>query len=421
MCLKYRAEIKSGMSAHELFRYESRSIRLAFSGGELKTKESDSSAGFAVRVLEDGKLGFGHCQHESGVPEALAQARQLSRFSVKSGLSFATGAAFVEPDIEDASFVPDDYEPLRSIVDEAKDAAASKGGKPRVMASAEKARIHVENTSGFSGSYSKTIFSLYVESMHNDGYGFSFLATHRRPSVAAQIGLKAAEMAVSMQNAGKPESGAYTVVMEPEALENLVDTVIPSLSGDWKRRGITTLGPGKKRFSDMLTICDDALSAGINARPFDDEGTPSARRVLIDRGEVKSFLYDRETSALEYGSAKDSGACSRESYDSPPSIGASNIVISPGDWNDLNEIDRFLEVRSAHGSHTANLTTGDIGLEVSAAFLVEKGKRRPVKNFMLSGNVFDMFANIEGIEKKQHVFGSLVAPRMAFKDVRVVS
>jgi predicted Zn-dependent protease len=40
---------------------------------------------------------------------------------------------------------------------------------------------------------------------------------------------------------------------------------------------------------------------------------------------------------------------------------------------------------------------------------------------MLSANVFDMFSGIEAIEKKQRTYGSLIAPRIAFRDVRVVS
>ena len=80
-----------------------------------------------------------------------------------------------------------------------------------------------------------------------------------------------------------------------------------------------------------------------------------------------------------------------------------------------------LEVHYAHGSHTANVTTGDIGLEVSAAFMVDKGERKPVKGFMLSGNVFDWFKEIEGLEKKQKTYGSLISPRIAFRDVHVVA
>jgi PmbA protein len=407
------------MSGHEIFSYSSRSVRLAFSGGELKIREADSSSGYAVRVLDGGKLGFAYCQQEADLEKTLESAKSLSRFSVKSAFSFAPTASYGRPDISDAALDADGFDSLRAVVDEAKDAASSKGGKPRVISSMENAAVKLENSAGFSGGYDRTTISLYTECMHGDGFGFSYLASNRMPKDAAAHGLEAAEMALAMQNAGKPESGAYTLVMEVEALESLLETLMPSLSGDWKRRGITKLSAGAKHFCESLTICDDGLSQGINARPFDDEGTPSEKRILIENGVVKSFLYDRETAAL--AGVGESGMCGRESYDSPPSIGGSNLVVSPGDRKDLGDIERFIEVHYAHGSHTANITTGDIGLEVSAAFLVEKGKRKPIKGFMLSGNVFDMFANIEAMESRQKVYGSLIAPRMAFRDVRVVS
>ena len=74
-----------------------------------------------------------------------------------------------------------------------------------------------------------------------------------------------------------------------------------------------------------------------------------------------------------------------------------------------------------HGSHTANATTGEFGLDVTVAFLVEKGKHTPVRGFMLSGNVFEMFANIEAVEKEVHVLGGLVVPRMAFNGLKIVA
>ncbi|MFH0884298.1 MAG: TldD/PmbA family protein [Candidatus Micrarchaeota archaeon] len=407
------------MPGNEIFRFDSNAIRLSYSGGELKTKESDSSTGFAVRVLEGGRIGFGHCQHESEIQNTLAQAKSLSRFAVRSGFTFAPKGDYKIPDILDSSVDLEDAGPLRMLVDQAREAASSLGGKPRVISSLERTNIRLDNSEGLSGSYAKTVFSMYVECMHDDGFGFHYASSHHVPKDVAQYGLKAAEMASSMRKAGKPESGTYTIVMGPEALENLIETLLPSLSGDWKRRGITKLADKKYRFSEKLSIYDDALAPGISARPFDDEGTPSERRALIEKGEVKSFLYDRETAALD--NVKDSGSCMRGSYDSPPGIGASNLIIAPGDWDDLAAIGRHLEIRSAHGSHTANPTTGDIGLEVSAAYLVDKGQKKPLKGFMLSGNVFDMFANIEAVESEQKVYGSLIAPRMAFRDVRVVS
>jgi PmbA protein len=407
------------MPEHEIYSVRSESARLVFSGGELKVKESDSGTGFGVRILENGKLGFSYCQSEEKLHAAIGEARRLSGFSVKSGFSFTPKSPSRALDISDETLSNPDFEMLKNYVEDTRRAVESKGGKARIISSIESAEVKIENSAGFSGAYHKTVFSIYAECMHGDGFGHSYLTSHHPPPDLHEFGLKAAEMALSMQGAGKPDTGNYTIVMQPEALDSLLETLIPSFSGDWKRRGMTKLSVGG-RLHESLTIGEDGIaSEGINARPFDDEGTPSQRRFLVENGEVKSFLYDRETAALEGIDA--GGSCSRQSYDSAPSIGASNLVISSGSWKDLNELGRFIEVHDAHGSHTANLTSGDIGFEVSGAFLVEKGNRKPVKGFLLSGNVFDMFSNIEGIEQKQHVFGSLIAPRIAFRDVKVVS
>jgi PmbA protein len=314
-----------------------------------------------------------------------------------------------------------DYGELRGYVEEARKAAESHGGKSRIMLSCMNSSLELENTAGFSGAYDKTEFSIYAECMHGEAFGFAYATSNHAPapSLPGETGLEAADMAKAMWNASKPEAGSYTVVLEPEALDSVLEILIPSFSGDWKRRKVTRLRQGARPFSDRFTLCDDGLAQGTDARPFDDEGTPSVRRPLVDRGRIASFLFDRETAALAHEDR--SGACSREGYDSAPAINHSNIVISAGDRKDFSDLGRHLEIHSMHGSHTANATTGDFGLDVSVAFLVEKGRRVPVRGFMLSGNVFDMFADIEAIEKNVHILGGLVAPRMAFGGLKVVS
>jgi PmbA protein len=407
------------MPEHETYSYSSDSASLAFTGGELKTKESHSSCGYGVRTLQDGRLGFGYCQNKQHIPRAIDEAAKMARFSVKSSFSFQSKQPYSPADVYDPALDPSDFSTFRDYVEIAKASASSFGGMPRVISSMESAVIGLENSSGFSGEYKKTVFSMYIECLHGDGFGFSYLSSTHRPSYISDAGLKAADMARSMQGAKKPESGSYTVVMELPALESLLEALLPSFSGDWRRRGITKLAAGKKMFSEDLTITEDGLAPAINRRPFDDEGAPSAKRMLVDNGVVRSFLYDRETAALE--GVAESGACARPSYHIPPSIGSSNIVIQPGGCKDLAELGRHIELHNAHGSHTANLTTGDIGLEASTAFLVDNGNRQPIKGFMLTANVFDLFANIEAIESYQKTYGPIIAPRIAFRNVRIVS
>ncbi len=414
--------------AYEVYTAKISTTTLTHSGGTLKTKERDISKGYAIRALKDKRLGFAYCQKEDDIDHTIARAAKASRYGTESEFSFAGRLKESEskpsriPKISlvDKKIDSLDFEELRGILDSVLDQAQSKGGKARVILSAGIGELGIENTTGFSGSYQKTYISLFADCMHGNGNGFSSYSSFTRPKSFESFGLEAAEMAKSMRGTGKPAAGAYTTILRPEAIMDILDIFIPSFSGDWKRRGITQLVAGKRRFSDELTISDDPLSAASDARPFDDEGTPSRKKVLVQKGIVHSFIYDRETAALARTHGE-GGGCSRSSYDSAPSSDNSNIVIAGGDIKDLEDgFRKHIEIFSMHGSHTANQTTGDFGLEVNAAILRENGKARPIRGFMISGNVFDMFSRIVGIEKKQRIHGDLISPRIAFGNVRVV-
>ena len=402
----------------EIYFEKTESTSLTYSGGELKIKEVSMDSGYGIRAIDDKRIGFSYCQREDQIHETIEKAKKISRFSPQTDFSFAPKASYKIPDIFDGSLDPNNFDFLKDLIHEAKEGTEIFGGKPRITISTEKSSYSLQNEEGFEGEYSKTDFSIYIECMHGDGLGIEYMDSNKRPDSVKQIGLSAAGKARDMQGAKKPEPGNYTVIAQIEALDSLVETLLPSFSGDWKRRGITKISKTYK-FSDKLNILEDGLSIGTEARPFDDEGVPSKKRPIVENGEVKSFFYDRETAALE--GIDDCGTCTRASYDDRPSIGSSNIVIPSGDCKDLSELGKHIELHYAHGAHTANLTTGDIGLEVSSAFLVDGDKRTPLKGFMLVGNIFDMFKNIEAIETKQRRYGWFLSPRIAFGNIRAVT
>lgn len=409
---------------HEVFRLSSESAGMVFTGGELKTKEAGSDAGFGLRVLKGGRVGFSYCQEERGLHGALEEAANCAQFSPKTGFSFTPrpkSAPRLHFPIYDDSLDPADFPAVKGFVDEARSAAESLGGNARIILSIDRSSAELENSAGFMGSYRKSGISVYAECMHGDGFGFGYFSSFARPKEVASVGRRAAEMAKAMQGAARPPPGNYTVVFQPEALHSLMDILLPSFSGDWKRRGMTKLEKGRKHFHSQVSLCDDAAAQASAARPFDGEGTPSERFWLVKNGVVESFLYDRETAAL--ARARGSGACARPGYDSPPAVSPSNITIAPGTWKDFGGLGPHIELHHAHGAHTANPTTGDIGLEASVAFLVDRAgkERKPLKGFMLTGNVFDMLNGIEAMESRQHVYDNIIVPRIAFSGIRVVS
>ena len=116
----------------------------------------------------------------------------------------------------------------------------------------------------------------------------------------AALGTTAAQKAVASRNPVAIEPGMYTVVLEPQAVADLV----PLLGGAFnaraadegrgtfsKRGGGTRLG--EKVMDERVTIYSDPTDPDLLAQPFDAEGLPLKRRVWVENGVLKNFSYSR--------------------------------------------------------------------------------------------------------------------------------
>jgi PmbA protein len=411
-------------SGNETFCSEESSISLKFSSGEMKSKEQTGEKGYGIRALRDGRLGFAYCESEAGIGKARETAASLSAYSPKTGFSFAPKAAYPELGLVDPGIAGLGAPEMKAMLGQMLEGAQRHVPKPRVMLSAGTAAISLENSEGFSGSYRSSAFSAYVEAMDGDGYGFSYFEGLSLPEDPSALGEKAGAMAKAMKSAKKLGPGFYDIIFELTALEDVLSVLFPSLSGEWKRKRTSLLAEklGEQVFNPVLSIYDDPLARASLARPFDDEGTVSRRIPLIEDGVLRNFIYDRETAALEGADA--CGFCSRGGFSSPPGAGRSNVDIAAGEYGDLEqELDSCVVVHALHGAHTANTTTGDFGLEVNVAFhRSAKGAAPvPVRGFLISGNIFKLLNGNLCLEKRRETVGGMIAPRIAFKGVQVIS
>ena len=411
-----------GTSGWEVFHLFEKSVELQYSDQQLKTKEISESDGYGIRVLKNKKIGFSYCEDQEKLKVSAARAAQISRFSPKSEFSFPKKQKIKQLDIYDKRTAEIEIEEIKAHLEQIMDALGNAKKKSRIMVSMDMNKISLDNSNGFSDSYQATQMNAYCEVMLGKGSGFSYKSSVGILDKPWEIGKDALRMAKDMAHPKKPAPGKYEVVFSQEAIDNILEIFIPSLSGEWKRKAISKLADkkGKQIVSPLLSIYDDPLATGESSMPFDDEGIPSERRALVENGELKGFIWNREIAAL--AKTNEEGFCSRESYSSNPSISCSNKVIPPGDYTDFEqELRNFILIYSAHGTHTANLTTGDFGLEVNIAFHIKDGKRIPIRGFMISGNIFELLNKITGLEKTQKTHGDLIAPRIAFGEVNVVS
>jgi TldD protein len=205
------------------------------------------------------------------------------------------------------------------------------------------------------------------------------------------VSLKAARRGVMMLKARKAPGGRMPVVISSAAGGTMIHEAIGhGLEADLSQQGLSVFS-GKKGMqvaSECVTVIDDAtLFRKRGSFRFDDEGTPAQRTLLVEKGVLKSFLYDR-LSAMKDGAAL-TGNGRRESYEHRPIPRMTNTFIAPGETLPeliIRSLDRGLLVEKMGGGQV-NTVTGDFVFDVQEGYLIEKGKRGdPVRGATLTGN-----------------------------------
>jgi PmbA protein len=176
------------------------------------------------------------------------------------------------------------------------------------------------------------------------------------------------------------------------------------LSGKTVLQGISPLGAkvGERLFDERFSLADDPLAPGRPAsRPVDDEGTPSRRLPLIERGVVRGFVYDLETAARAGTASTGHGA--RGTF-GKPHVDYSNLVLGSGEWGVgngrlggglLDAITDGLLIDDLIGVGQGNVISGAFSHPVALAYRVERGAvTGRVKDAAVAGNVYDLLKRI---------------------------
>lgn len=158
-------------------------------------------------------------------------------------------------------------------------------------------------------------------------------------------------------------------------------------SADQAQKGLSPLAgrEGESIASAVVTLCDDPLHP-VNPRAFDDEGTPSVTKTVVENGVFQTLLHNLKT-AKKAGCASTSNA-DRPSAASPVGIAPTNFYMVPGADNLESMKQRLgtgLMITDVTGLHAGvNPVTGDFSL-LSRGFLVENGEIvRPVDQITIA-------------------------------------
>jgi PmbA protein len=149
--------------------------------------------------------------------------------------------------------------------------------------------------------------------------------------------------------------------------------------------------------SPLVTVVDDPLiPRGPGSRPYDGEGLPSRKNLVVDRGILRTYLFDTY-SARKLG--RISNGCAGRGVGGGPHVTTSNFVLQPGERKPdelLRETGRGLYVTEMMG-FGFNAVTGDFSRGASG-FLIENGQLgRPVTEITISANFDALLKDIDAV------------------------
>lgn len=288
-------------------------------------------------------------------------------------------------------------------------------------------RVVYVSSHGFSGEYSGSTFGDSVSpvaskngSMQRD-YWYSSNRKFGRLESPRSIGIKAAQRALRRLGARKVKTCEAPIVFDPEMAASLMRHLASALSGYALYKGASFLigKLGTKIGSELLTVIDDGtIPSGLGSRPFDAEGLPMRKKVVVAGGELKSYLLDTY-SGKKLGMPS-TGNASR-SVGEPPGVAPANFYLVPGAHateDIIGSVKSGLYVTEMIG-FGVNMVTGDYS-RGTAGMWIENGELAyPVEEITIAGNLKEMFQNIEMVGNDLEMRSRIAAPTIKISAMTV--
>ncbi len=403
--------VRSGADAAEAYLSRSAEREVKVRGGRLERTVESASLGCGLRVERGCRHGFSSTTDLSGegilrLVEAALAIAERSPEDADAALPGGAGSPPPVLELEDPALADLEFPRAVEIACRAEEAAL--GTDPRVTPgegttfASGRGEIAVASTRGIASAHAGTRCALACYPVAVAGaerqrqYWFEsrrFLDDLPSPE---EVGARAGARAVRMLEARPVASGRFPVVLDPLEGARFWGSLVPALLGDVVRRGVSFLSRdlGKVVGSEAVTLVEDpVVPRAPGSRPFDGEGWPTSRRVLMDRGRLEAFLYD-STSARRAGRSTTGSAV--RSYASPPSPGAHAPRLEAGPHAPeeiLAAAGRGLYVTQLIG-FGMNLVTGEYSRGANGWWFEGGEFTFPVHEVTLSGNLREMLRGV---------------------------
>ncbi|MGI6648358.1 MAG: TldD/PmbA family protein [Bacillota bacterium] len=416
-----------GAAMSEVFFVNSKVLTIEVREQTVENLKLAEERGLGLRVFRDGRMGFAYSADlspeavEEVILAALANSRQTT---VDEGNCLPSPVAgYPELDLYDPRIRQAEVEAKIELAKEVERVGREYDPRIKITESAgyedSEYQITVANSLGLNASYSGAYCGLYLvvvgQEQDDNQTGFAVQYRLRYDELEPnKVGREAAEKAVRMLGARKIETCRVPVVLDPYVATSFLGVLAPALTAEAMQKGKSLFASrlGQSVGSEAITIIDDGtLANGIASSPFDGEGFPSSRTVLIDRGNLQTFLYNTYTAARDGVVSTGNGV--RGSFKSTPEVGTTNFFIQPGSISPeklISDISEGLYITEVMGMHTANPISGDFSVGAAGLWIKNGELTTPVRGVAIAGNLAELLQAVEGVADNLTFFGGKGSP-----------
>lgn len=406
---------KRGATAADAFVVEDQAFSAQVRLGQVDTVKHAREQHVALRVfvgLSVASASTSDLSRES-LDRLVNEAVSLARITAPdnlAGLPAASEWAHVVPDLDLSDPKGHELAPEEKIELARRGEAAALATDPRITNSEggdfsdRHAQYTYANSGGFAGSYETSSFSLAVSPVASENGDMQrdswYHVTRKRERLDSpeEIGRIAAQRAVRRLGARRVSTVEAPVIFDPDMAASLVRHIAGAVSGPSLYRGASFLVGklGAKIAVPGITIVDDGTRPGaLGSRPFDGEGLPVRRTVIVDKGVLSSYVLDTYSGRKlglpsTHHAARDGSGVS---------VSTTNLYLAAGETKPadmIKSVKNGLYVTELIG-FGVNGVTGDYSRGAVGIWIENGELAYPVEELTVAGNLLEMWNAVDAV------------------------
>jgi PmbA protein len=431
--------MRSGATAAECVIREGDEFSTLVRLGQVETLKESGSKSIGVRVFNGKRAASTHSSDftAAGLDRMLKSAIELAKITSEDPFAgipeeSQLGALSGDLDLYSADVYSLPGEERISYAQRAEKAALD--FDPRIKnsegGSFDAATGHkiLANSHGFVGEFRRSYCSVAAIPIAQDekggmqrDYWFSVARSLDRLESPEHVGKVAAQRTLRRLGARKVKTQHVPIIFDPLVANSILGHIFEGVNGDSVYRGASFLAGklGEKIAATQVTVIDDGtMVGGFGTSPFDGEGIPTRRTVIIENGVLKSYVLNTYT-AKKLGLQTTANAS--RGLAGTPGIGPGNYFLQPGERTPqqlIGDVKEGLYVTEFLGMGV-NLVTGDYSRGASGIWISDGELTYPVEEITVAGNLKDMFLNISEIANDLEFRGSVASPTIRIDGLTV--